>query len=93
MLFFSLEQQVKSPLHQMLAPSLRSNIIGPICAIANKDVELKFKWSGKPEPVISWSKNGEKIEPSYKFETIATKDEFILLIREVSYFFHILNPI
>jgi hypothetical protein len=68
----------------MSAPSLRPNMTDPICTSSNKDVELKFNWSGKPEPVISWSKNGEKIEPSSKFETIATNDEFILLIHEVS---------
>lgn len=68
----------------MSAPTLHALSLSPICVSINKSVELKFRCVGKPEPVISWSFNGEKIEPSLKFETLASGDEFTLIVHEVS---------
>lgn len=66
------------------APILRQISTEPIKIDAGKDVELKFKWTGQPEPVISWSRNKAKIQPSVKYETLGSNDEFVLIIRDVS---------
>lgn len=70
----------------MTSPVLHSLSPSKIQSAANKNVQLKFQCKCKPEPVISWSKNGAKIQPSNKFETVTTNNEFVLIIHQVCFF-------
>lgn len=80
-----LTEQIKSPLLPMLAPQLKALHDGPILSEPKQRVELKVGWSGKPEPVISWSKGADKIQPNQKFETIAIGSTFVLVIHGVCF--------
>lgn len=78
-------EQIKSPPPLLTTPGLRSLQKGPLFSELNQDVELKFEWTGKTEPIISWSRDEEKIQPSARFEIISVGNEFILLIHEVNF--------
>lgn len=85
LIFISLPfaEQVKSPLMPMLAPKLKALHDGLILVELKQSVQLKVVWTGKPEPVISWSKGANKIQPNQRLETIVVGDTFVLVINEV----------
>uniref|UniRef100_A0AC34Q8Y6 Ig-like domain-containing protein n=1 Tax=Panagrolaimus sp. JU765 TaxID=591449 RepID=A0AC34Q8Y6_9BILA len=46
--------------------------------------EIRFQATGKPEPVISWFKDGLQILPNTKFITISDKNYFMLRITDLT---------
>lgn len=67
----------------MIAPQLKLLHSNSILAELKERVQLKVEWSGKPEPVIFWSKGADKIQPNQRIETIASGNVFSLIINEV----------
>ncbi|KAI6223322.1 hypothetical protein M3Y95_00877500 [Aphelenchoides besseyi] len=75
-------EQVKSPL-TMTRPIITSN--QPIIwAEPGATVDLVFRVIAKPEPVISWYLNDQKLTPcTIKYETVNKNPDFILRIHDV----------